>query len=312
MIPLCQQRAVARSGDEPQEELHHCEVYSCTKDREIQGGRRLARWCPGPDGSRGSHRARDRARRRRPRRRGRGRGRLDWSNYEKILLTKDVGEPIDLAILPDGKILHTARNGDVRLTDPATGVTTVTNKVPVYANSEDGLQGIAVDPNFEDNSWVYLVYAPLSGTPAGSAPNTLPAGADESYWDQWKGVNRLSRFKWTGTGLDLASEQKIIDVETQRGQCCHVGADIDWDGDGNLYLSTGDNTPASTPGSNGFAPNNDAPGMNPDSTRVAAPATPTTCAARSCASRSRPTAATRFPRATSSRWVPRRPAPRSS
>ncbi len=188
---------------------------------------------------------------------------LDWSNYEKILLTKDVGEPIDLAILPDGKILHTARNGDVRLTDPQTGVTAVTNKVPVYANSEDGLQGIAVDPNFAENNWVYLVYAPLSGTPAGSAPNALPAGADASYWDQWKGVNRLSRFQWTGSGLDMASEQKILDVEVQRGQCCHVGADIDWDGDGNLYLSTGDNTPASAPGANGFAPNNDAPGMNP-------------------------------------------------
>ena len=32
---------------------------------------------------------------------------------------------------------------------------------------------------------------------------------------------------------------------------------------GNVYLSTGDNTPASTPGANGFAPNNDAPGFNP-------------------------------------------------
>src|SRR5699024_8007532 len=35
------------------------------------------------------------------------------------------------------------------------------------------------------------------------------------------------------------------------------------DGERNLYLATGDNTPASTPGANGFAPNNDAPGMNP-------------------------------------------------
>ena len=188
---------------------------------------------------------------------------LDWSNYEKVLLTKDVGEPIDLAVLPDGTILHTARNGDVRLTTPETGVTSVVTKIPVYANSEDGLQGIGIDPDFEQNKWVYLSYAPLSGTPAGSAPNTLPAGADESYWDQWKGVNRLSRFQWTGTGLDLASEQVIIEIEVQRGQCCHVGADMGWDGDGNLYLSSGDNTPASAPGANGFAPNNDAPGMNP-------------------------------------------------
>lgn len=195
---------------------------------------------------------------------------LDWGNYEKVLLSKDVGEPIDLAVLPDSRVLHTARNGDIRLTDPGTGVTSIVNTIPVYANSEDGLQTIALDPDFEANSWVYIVYSPLDAdgdgvpdTPTGNAPNSLPPGADESYWDQWVGVNRLSRFTWNGSSLDIASEQRILDIEVQRGQCCHVGADIDFDAEGNLYLSTGDNTPASTPGANGFAPNNDAPGMNP-------------------------------------------------
>ncbi|MFD0473054.1 PQQ-dependent sugar dehydrogenase [Nonomuraea thailandensis] len=173
-----------------------------------------------------------------------------WSSYEKITLTKNVGEPIDLAVLPDRRVLHTARNGDIRLTDPATGVTRVINTVPVYANSEDGLQTISLDPEFDQNKWVYLYYAPRTmtapyppGTPAGSAPNTLPAGADETYWNQWKGYNQLSRFKWTGSALDLSTEQVIIKVEAQRGQCCHVAGDVDWDADGNLYLATGDNTP---------------------------------------------------------------------
>ncbi|MWV31754.1 PQQ-dependent sugar dehydrogenase [Rathayibacter iranicus] len=188
---------------------------------------------------------------------------LDWTNYEKVLLTKNVGEPLDLAVLPDQTVLHTARNGEIRHTDPKTGTTRVVTTIPVYQNSEDGLQSVGIDPDFANNQWVYLVYAPPGNTPTGAAPNMLPEGADDSYWDQWKGVNRLSRFKWTGSGLDLSTEQKIIEVETQRGQCCHVGADFDWDADGNLYLSTGDNTPASAPGAAGFAPNNDAPRMNP-------------------------------------------------
>ncbi|MBD8063562.1 PQQ-dependent sugar dehydrogenase [Oceanitalea stevensii] len=204
---------------------------------------------------------------------------LDWSNYEKTTLTKDVGEPVDMAILPDGRVIHTARNGAIRLTDPGSGVTRTINNIPVYANSEDGLQGIALDPDFEENGWVYLVYAPveLSGvspstgrpyparTPSGNAPNSLPAGQDVTYWDQWLGYNLLARFQWDdeANALDLSSEEEIIKVEAQRGQCCHVGADIDFDGEGNLYLSTGDNTPASTPGASGYAPNNDAPGMNP-------------------------------------------------
>ncbi|WP_218825587.1 PQQ-dependent sugar dehydrogenase [Streptosporangium subroseum] len=194
----------------------------------------------------------------------------EWSSYEKITLTKNIGEPIDMAVLPDRRVLHTARNGDIRLTDAATGITKVVNTVPVYANSEDGLQTIAIDPEFAENKWVYVYYAPKTmtspypaTTPTGSAPNSLPAGADASYWDQWKGYNQLSRFKWTGDALDLSTEQVIIKVETQRGQCCHVAGDMDWDADGNLYLATGDNTPASAPGANGYAPNNDAPGMNP-------------------------------------------------
>ncbi|MBT0773568.1 PQQ-dependent sugar dehydrogenase [Kineosporia sp. J2-2] len=197
---------------------------------------------------------------------------LNWANYEKITLTKDIGEPIDLAVLPDSRVLHTARDGVVRLTDPATGRTTTAGKFDVYNNSEDGLQTVTLDPDFAENHWVYFYYAPRqmddpypATTPTGSAPNTLPAGADDSYWDQWKGYNQLARAKFdpaTGT-VDLASEQVIIKVETQRGQCCHVAGDVDFDGDGNLYLATGDNTPAGTPGADGFAPNNDRAGYNP-------------------------------------------------
>lgn len=195
---------------------------------------------------------------------------LEWDNYEKILLTKNVGEPTDMAVMPDRTVLHTARNGEVRLTDPATGVTKVVSTIDVYANSEDGLQTVTLDPNFEENGWVYLYYAPrvMEGerypttTPTGSAPSTLPAGEDESYWDQWLGYNQLSRFKWDAEAqaLDLSSEQKIIEVEVQRGQCCHVGGDVGFDGEGNLFLGTGDNTPA---GAAGYTPINDAPGLNP-------------------------------------------------
>ncbi len=197
---------------------------------------------------------------------------LDWSNYEKITLTRDTGEPIDMAVLPDGKVLTTARNGEVRLTDPTTGVVRIIANVPVYNNSEDGLQTVTLAPDFETSGWVYLYYAPLTmtapypeQTPAGSAPNELPAGADESYWDQWKGYNQLTRVRWdeASQSLDLSTEQVILKVEQQRGQCCHVAGDVDFDADGNLYLATGDNTPAGTPGANGFAPNNDAPRFNP-------------------------------------------------
>jgi glucose/arabinose dehydrogenase len=112
---------------------------------------------------------------------------LDWSNYEKITLTKDTGEPIDLAVLPDRRVLTTARNGDVRLVDPDTGVTKVINTLSVYNNSEDGLQTVTLDPDFETNKWVYLYYAPktmtapyVATTPTGSTTAPRPAPSRRS------------------------------------------------------------------------------------------------------------------------------------
>ena len=46
-------------------------------------------------------------------------------------------------------------------------------------------------------------------------------------------------------------------MPVNRGACCHVAGDIDFDDDGNLWLVTGDDTPAGGGGSGGFAPFND-------------------------------------------------------
>ncbi|MFJ4466772.1 PQQ-dependent sugar dehydrogenase [Streptomyces sp. NPDC089424] len=149
-----------------------------------------------------------------------------------------MGEPMTLAVLPDRSVLHSSRDGTVRLTD-AVGNTKVAGRLDVYSHDEEGLQGIAVDPAFASNRYVYLYYAPKLSTPGGDAPAEGTA-ADFAPFD---GVNRLSRFVLRTDGtLDVAGERKILDVPASRGLCCHVGGDIDFDGAGNLYLSTGDDT----------------------------------------------------------------------
>ena len=68
-------------------------------------------------------------------------------------------------------------------------------------------------------------------------------------WDPYVGYFQLSRFKFVDAApgepahLDPASEQEIMRVPVNRGACCHVGGDIDFDKAGNLWLVTGDDTP---------------------------------------------------------------------
>ena len=198
------------------------------------------------------------------------------ANYQqtKISAPPSLSEPIGFDVLPDGRVIQTDRRGGVRLHDPASNTTTVLAQIPVYMASEDGMYGPGVDNDFATNNWIYLFYSPptvkdvklstgeivTQTTPTANAPNT---GESPAVWDPWVGYFQLSRFKFvdatatTPAHLDLATEQEIMRVPVNRGACCHVAGDIDFDGAGNLWLVTGDDTPAGGGGSGGFGPFND-------------------------------------------------------
>ena len=188
----------------------------------------------------------------------------DQSRFQKVTLNDRPGEPMSLAVLPDGRVLHTSRVGEVRIHNPRTGLNTLIvnmadvaeNPRGLYQHDEEGLQGIAVDPNFEENRWVYLYYSPRLNTPVdvvgtgineGDAPETLTTPEDRARLALFAASPStsymvLSRFKFQSGDIDISSEQEIIRVPEDRGICCHVGGQIEFDGEGNLYLSTGDDT----------------------------------------------------------------------
>ena len=87
------------------------------------------------------------------------------SQFQKVTLNDRPGEPMSLAVLPDGRVLHAARTGEIRLHNPRNGTNNIVTDMKdapqgLYQHDEEGVQGIALDPAFEDNDWVYVYYSP--------------------------------------------------------------------------------------------------------------------------------------------------------
>jgi cytochrome c len=141
------------------------------------------------------------------------------SMFQKVRLHTETGNPMAMDVAPDGRVFYIDRLGDIKIVQP-NGVTNTAAHLNVYTANESGGLNIALDPGFASNQWVYVFYSPNSAN-----------------------VDRLSRFTVNGNTIDLSSERIVLDVPVQRQECCHHGAGLVFDKrNGNLWLSTGDNT----------------------------------------------------------------------
>lgn len=132
-------------------------------------------------------------------------------------------DAMEIAITPDDLVYVIERTGGVKLVRPSDGkIHSVANiDVEVRSGSharESGLLGIALDPNYATNKWVYLYY---------SVPEVSK--------------HRLARF--TFAAGHLSDEKTILEVPADRERAvCHEAGSLAFGPEGNLFLSTGDNT----------------------------------------------------------------------
>lgn len=151
------------------------------------------------------------------------------TKFVKEVLDFNLNEPMELDELPGRGMLFVERRGALKLYDFATNATRKIAQQPLFYGNEDGLLGIAVDPDYESNNWIYLFY---------SAPGEEP-------------IQRVSRFDLIGDSLYAASEKILLTIPTIR-KCCHSGGSLEFGPDGNLFITLGDNTNPFE--SSGYAP----------------------------------------------------------
>jgi len=170
----------------------------------------------------------------------------DENRFVKTVLVEKLDEPMVMAYLPDGKILMIERKGDIKQFDPASKElktvahvnvnTKYTNRVGVVREAEEGLMGLALDPKFKENHWLYLYYA---------------------HPTEKKHV--LVRAEMKGDQILLDQQKVVLEVPVQREECCHTGGGMTFDKAGNLFLTVGNNT--SNSNNEGYAPIDERPGQ---------------------------------------------------
>ncbi len=134
-----------------------------------------------------------------------------------------LGASTGIVGMPNGSVLVLEQSGSVRLirNDVLLPNPALTMSLQGCNTGERGLLGVAVDPDFGANGYLYLYFT----HPAPS----LPGGC----------VNRVSRFTMAGDSIDPNSEVVLVDnISSNAGN--HNGGDLEIGGDGFLYISVGD------------------------------------------------------------------------
>jgi glucose/arabinose dehydrogenase len=129
--------------------------------------------------------------------------------------------PTAIALHPDGRIFVCQQTGELRVIKNNVVLPAPFTTLTVNSSGERGLLGVAFDPNYATNRFVYVYYTATTPTIH----------------------NRVSRFTASAANEDVAvagSEVVLLDLETL-GATNHNGGAIHFGPDGKLYIAVGEN-----------------------------------------------------------------------
>jgi glucose/arabinose dehydrogenase len=139
------------------------------------------------------------------------------TGFSRVLVANGISNPTVMAFAPDGRIFVAQQNGALRVIKNNTLLATPFISLTVNSSGERGLIGIALDPNFSSNQFVYLYY-------------TLSDGSR----------NRISRFTGNGDVVVPGSEVVLLDLDPLSSATNHNGGAMHFK-NGLLYVAIGEN-----------------------------------------------------------------------
>ncbi|WP_287129606.1 sorbosone dehydrogenase family protein [Candidatus Cyanaurora vandensis] len=138
--------------------------------------------------------------------------------FTESLVANGINAPTAMEFAPDGRLFVLEQSGAVRVIKDGTLLAEPFVQLEVNSAGERGLLGIAFDPDFERNAYVYLYY-------------TVPSPTH----------NRVSRFVAQGDVAQAESEQVLLELDPLSSATNHNGGALHFNEAGSLFIAVGDN-----------------------------------------------------------------------
>ncbi|CAN5627032.1 hypothetical protein BH11BAC1_BH11BAC1_21830 [soil metagenome] len=140
------------------------------------------------------------------------------TGFSEVLVASGITNPTIMTFAPDGRLFVAQQSGALRIIKNGSLLTKPFITLSVNSSGERGLLGIAFDPNFAANNFIYLYY-------------TLSSAAN----------NRISRFTASGDTVIPGSEVVVLNLDPLSTATNHNGGTMAFGPDGKLYVGVGEN-----------------------------------------------------------------------
>jgi glucose/arabinose dehydrogenase len=141
------------------------------------------------------------------------------TGFTETIVASGLASPTAMAFAPDGRIFVCQQGGQLRVIENGVLLAAPFVSLTVDSAGERGLLGVAFDPGFASNHFLYLYYT-------ATTPVTH---------------NRVSRFTANGNVVVAGSEVALLDLNPLSSATNHNGGAMHFGNDGKLYVAVGEN-----------------------------------------------------------------------